>query len=380
MSGTQDRPKSQAGRRIAPEAAPGMDALRLLSIHHRTAPLEELERMALSAPALDALHRAFRDRRLEAVAMSTCNRTELYWISTGADADDAVEALLFDTSDDTAPARDHFVEKRGVAAAEHLFRVASGLESLVVGEAEILGQVRDAIELADRYDTSGSLLSGLFRAALRCGGRARQETAIGTGALSVASAGIQHLDRIHTDLTRSTVLVIGAGMTGLKAARHLRAERVGRLVILNRTTVRAEEVAAELGAIAAPLEDLPRWLAEADAVVAAAQVESPLVTVDMVRAAQPERRERPLVLIDLSMPRAIDAACGAIPGVVHHDLSGLEQVVARNRAGREREIPRAEALVEREMGAFVRRVTRPDTRTFREVFGIGATDDAASDA
>jgi glutamyl-tRNA reductase len=330
-----------------------MSALRLLSISHKTAPLEELERMAFSAAALDQLYRGFRRRRMEAVLISTCNRTELYWASRGPDEDAEIETMLFAACPPGhAPSRVHFVGKRGLAAAEHLFRVAAGLESLVVGEAEILGQVRNAVDLADQHNTSGFFVSGLFRAALRFGGKARQETGIGTGALSVASASVQLLIRVHPDLTRSTVLVIGAGMTGIKAARHLRAERVGRLVILNRTLAKAEEAALELECEAAPLETLPDWLIEADAVVAAAQVDSPLVTSELVREAGPLRRARPLVLLDLSLPRAIDPSCASLPRVVHHDLSGLEQIVAHNRARREREIPRVEALLQRELAVF----------------------------
>lgn len=341
-----------AGRYPAPRA--GMAALRLLSISHRTAPLDQLERMALSTQAVSGLYGTLHERGLEAVVVATCNRTELYWETRGEQGDAEIERLLFEACGlpEDSSVRAHFEHRTGRAAAEHLFRVACGLESLVLGEGEVLGQVRNAIDQADQVGTSGFFLAGLFRAALRCGGRARQETGIGNGALSVASASVQMLVRVLEDLEGATVLVIGAGATGLKAARHLKAERVGCVVLLNRTLARAEEAAAEIGCEAAPLEALADWVGRADAIMTAAQVESPLVTDELLRANLPAHRERPLVLVDLSLPRAISPSCGTIPGVVHHDLSGLEQIVALNRARREREIPRVTALVERELGVF----------------------------
>jgi glutamyl-tRNA reductase len=329
----------------------GIQALRSLSINHRTAPIGELEHMALSPAALADLHRAFRAEGLEAAVLSTCNRTELYSHAMRPGDHALAEALLMRAAGEGAPAREHFGEAAGLAAATHLFRVAAGLESLVVGEAEVLGQVRGSLEAAESAGTAGFFLSGLFRAALRFGGRARSETGIGTGALSVASASIQLLSRVHEDLAACTVLVLGAGTTGLKAARHLRAERVGRLVLANRTARRAEEAAVTLGAEAVSLDDLPGLLGGIDAVVAAVQVDHPLISAPMVERSRVGTRE-PLVLIDLSLPRAIDPACADLPGVVLHDLSGLEEIVAHNRARREREIPRVVALLEQELRLF----------------------------
>jgi glutamyl-tRNA reductase len=339
-------PDTEPTAHSAPSGA--LAALRVLSISHRTAPLETLERMALLPEAIAACYRRARSRGIEAVVVSTCNRTELYWMA-GDEAPDAGVAHVLPAIEAGQAAG---IEKRGRAAAEHLFRVAAGLESLVLGESEILGQVRDALDLAEQHDAPGYLLSALFRAALRGGGRARQETAIGNGALSVASASVQLLARVRPDLTTSTVLVVGAGATGRKVARHLRGERVGRLVLLNRTFERAAEHARALGAEAAPLEALGEWLAKADAVVVAAQTEAPLITETALAAARRGRIPHPLALVDLSMPRAIEPACANLAGVTHHDLSSLEAIVARHRAEREREIPLVEALLDRELRVF----------------------------
>ena len=330
----------------------GLDALRVLAIGHRTAPLADLERMALGREARAALQQRLWRHGLESVALCTCNRTELYWYSRSAEDDAAAEAALLAAAPGRAPTRARFTARSGVAAADHLFRVASGLESLVLGEAEVLGQVREALESAEAAGGAGFALGGLFRAALRAGGRARTETGIGTGALSIASAAVRLLARVHADLAACTVVVIGAGVTGVKVARHLRAERVGRLILLNRTIERAGQAAAELGGEAAGLDELALWLGRADAVIAAAQVEAPIVTLPALRAARPLRPARTLALIDLSLPRAIEPACAGLPAVVLNDLSGLEQIVAHNRARREREIPRVETLIRRELGIF----------------------------
>ncbi len=335
----------------------GIESLRLLSISHRSAALADLERMALPATIQTKLCGTMRELELRAVVLCTCNRTELYWCSRGPESDASAQAALMACASlQVVPPPESFTQRTGLAVAAHLFRVAAGLESLVVGEAEILGQVREAIEAAEGEAGAGPFLADLFRAALRCGGRVRSETQIGTGALSVASAAVQLLARVHQDFANLTVVVIGAGVTGLKVARHLNAMRVGRLVIVNRTLPRAEEAAAEFSATAARLEDLPHWMAHAHAMIAAAQVERPVVTPEMLSGVRSGNRERPLLLIDLSLPRAIDSSCAAVPGVALHDLSGLEQVVEHNRARRECEVPHVEKVIEHELGIFQRQV------------------------
>jgi glutamyl-tRNA reductase len=341
----------------------GIDAIRVLSISHRTAPLADLERMALAPASRVALRQRLAARGIDAVLVCTCNRTELYWHSRGPADDDEAAAAFLAAAQPGAPLNPGSFERAaGLAAAAHLFRVTAGLESLVLGEGEIMGQAREAIESAEQNGGAGLTLPYLFRAAIRFGGLARSETRISAGALSVASAAVQLLARVHEDLGACRVVVIGAGMTGLKAARHLVAERVGHVVLLNRTLERAQQAAAELGVEAGSLDELERRIAEADAVIAAAQVESPLVTPELLRAALPARRAGPLALLDLSLPRAIASECAAIPGVVLHDLSGFEQVVAFNRARREREIPRVEALLARELEIFETRMRESRVR------------------
>jgi len=191
----------------------------------------------------------------------------------------------------------------------------------------------------------------MFRAALRFGGRARSCTRIGAGAVSVASASIQSLRRACSDLSQLEVVVLGAGHTGMKAARHLKSEKVRRVVMVNRTPERAKEVAARLEAEAATLAELPALVADADALIVAIQVPTPLVNPAWMAPAL-AGRTKPLVVVDLSMPRAVSPEVASLPGVTLVDLSRLEEAVELTRKLREREIPLVETLLEAELERF----------------------------
>jgi glutamyl-tRNA reductase len=236
------------------------------------------------------------------------------------------------------------LELHGAPAARHLFRVAAGLESMMLGESEIVGQIRDALVLAEAAGSAGPLLTGLFRSALRFGRRARAETRIGVGAMSVASASVNALRRTCADLAAAKIVVLGAGHTGVKAARHLSAERAGRIVLVNRTAERAREAASRLGVESAPLEELESLIATADALVTAVQAPEPLVDARLVRRAL-DGRSRPLTIVDLSLPRAVAADVEGLPAVTVVDLSRLEEAVAQSRSRRELEIPRVTELL-----------------------------------
>jgi glutamyl-tRNA reductase len=339
---------------VSPPSPSGLDALRVISWSHRNAGFVELARVALPGAAQQALVERLREAGLEATLLCTCNRTELYWYALGPADDDTARAALDAVVEDRASIEAR-VELEGVEAARHLFRLGAGLESLLVGETEVLGQLRDAILVAEEDGIARTHLPAFFYAALRFGRRVRAETRIGHGALSIASAAVRHLAQDFADLHTCTVVVIGAGVTGLKVARHLRARGLGRLVLLNRTRARAEAAVSSCE-IPGSLDELPEWLAEADAVVAAVHVDEPLVTPGLLLsalAAAPTRERRtPLALVDLSLPRAIHPDCVSVPDVVLHDLSGLEGVVAENRSMREAEIPRVEELLERELEIF----------------------------
>ncbi len=313
----------------------------------------------LSPAAAGRVCISLRERGIETVVLSTCHRTELYWCSRAARDDRVAESTLRTAAPgpwpDAATSVHHL---SGEAVVRHLLRVAAGLESVLLGETEVLGQVRAAAEAACMEGISAPALGGLFRDAIRFGRRARSETGIGTGALSLASVAVNLVRRIHPDLGHLTALVVGAGSVGLRVVRHLAAERVGRCVLLNRTLATAEAAAGKTGALAAPLAELPRWLTGADAIIVAVRADAFLVTPEMVAEARRGRLGGPLVILDASMPRAVDPAVSAVTGVRTWDLSGLEALVTENRARREAEIPCVEALLEEELGAHRRRDQR----------------------
>jgi glutamyl-tRNA reductase len=310
-----------------------------MSVSHRSVGVEALATHSLDAGAAARLHEQLTGAGVESMVLATCNRTELYWHTRGLAADDAV-AHAFGRLTRLSPGAGRL---SGPAAAAHLFRVCAGLESLVLGEAEILGQVRTAL---DGSPGAGPFLRGVVRAALRAGRHVRAETRLAVGAQSVAAAAVQCLARA-LPLDRCHVLVVGAGATGLKIARHLRALGVGRLMVANRTSDRATVVASLVGAETVPFEALPEALAPAHAVVVAVDAPSHVLTQEDLRSAAAARHGRPLVAVDVSMPPAIEP--GEVAGITRVDLMEIERDVARQHDRRAAEVPKALAVIDREL-------------------------------
>jgi glutamyl-tRNA reductase len=316
--------------------------LTLVGLSHHSAPVEIRERVALDLDAAAAFARSLAGADGEAVCLSTCNRTEVY--STG-EADEAATALGVLAGRDLDDALYRLGDE---AAALHLFRVAAGLDSLVPGEGEILGQVRAAYESG----RSGPLLDRVFREALHVGKRVRTETAIGESPASVSSAAAALAQQVFGDLDGRHVLLVGAGKIGELAAQAL-ASRGARIVLVaHRTLDRATDVARRFGGEALPLDRIEDQLARADVVVAATSAPEVVVTREQVAAALPARRGRPLFLIDIAVPRDLDPAINELDGCYLYDIDDLEAVVAETLAGRRREAERAEALVAEAAGRF----------------------------
>jgi glutamyl-tRNA reductase len=315
-----------------------LDGVRVVSLSHRTCGLPALGGVVAHGDGA-RLHAALTTAAIESIVVSTCNRFEVYWRSGSAGDDPTVMAML----DATMPhAKDllHTGSARlqGDAAARHLFRVCSGLESMVLGEAEILGQVRAAMEQAAG---SGSFLRGVFTAAIRTGRGARAATGIAAGAMSVASAAIQQVET-HLRLVDRRVLLIGAGETGAKVARQLAKIGVGSLVVANRTLDRAQAVASSYRATAVGLDRLAGEIAAADVVICAAHSTSWMVTREHVA-----HRTSPLTIVDLSMPPAVEPF--VVDGVTRIDLADIERATAAHRQRRESEIPRVEEFIDNEL-------------------------------
>jgi len=333
-----------------------MTELLALGASHKTAPLALRERIALTEGGAETFVRELcgHDAIGEAVALSTCNRTELYLlVRDPVEAESAVLALLARRAG-TRPTEllDGIYSLRNCDAARHLYRVASGLESMIVGEAEVQGQVKRAYEAALAARTTGPMTNKLFRAALATGKRVRTETAISVGRASVASVAVDAARDALGDLTDRHVLIIGAGETAELTAQALHDQGVTTMFVANRRRERAIALAQRFGGASASFDALPSELARADIVISSTSSPHKLLGAEEVAHVVGERGGRPLLLIDLAVPRDIDHDCGELPGVTVLDIDGLQAQVARHISVRKVEARRAEGIVEEEIQAF----------------------------
>jgi glutamyl-tRNA reductase len=287
----------------------------------------------------------------EVVILSTCNRTELYWAgsASGAELTQWLERHHGDNLDLAASLYMH-QESRAV---EHAFSVASGLDSMVLGEAEILGQLKDAYRVAQESGSTGPALNKLFQAAFSAAKRVRSETRIGANAVSLASATVSLARRVYSDLSAHNALLIGAGEMNALTARHFSSAGVKRMVIANRTFGRAQSLAAELNAFAAELGDLDRELIEADIVISCTASPIPIVTKRAVEAAIRARRRRPIFMVDMAVPRDIEPSVAELEDVYLFSIDDLQQLVDENRQQRELAAGGARLLINEEVVRFL---------------------------
>ncbi len=333
-----------------------MSDLFALGISHKTAPLELRERLALTegraAGVLSDLRSS--EQVSEAAAISTCNRTELYLVVS--DPVEAENVALTALSRQAGIRPTELVESldshRGIEAARHLFRVAAGLESMIVGEAEIQGQVKRAYELALVEGATGAILNRLFRGALAAGKRVRTETGIGEGATSVPSAAVELATRTLGSLADRRVLLIGAGETAELTARALSTRGVDAVFVANRRYDRAIGLAQRFGGSAVRFEELPAQLERADIVVSSTNSPHHIVEREELELVSAVRDGRLLLLIDLAVPRDFDPDCREVRGVIVRDVDDVQSIADRNASGREVESRRAEVIVAAELGRF----------------------------
>lgn len=329
----------------------------VLGSSHQTAPAEIRDRVQMSTDEVEVLCGSLtkeRDQILELGVLSTCNRTEIYSLVASLEtADPLIRRAVEDVKGVPHMGNGQYTYLlHGRDMVRHLFRVASGVESLMVGEPHILGQVRDAYKLADHNRATGAILTRLFNSALHVGKRARTETDIGAGTVSVAYAAVEMALKVFDGLDKHTVAVIGAGETGTLVATHMAAHNPKRLLVLNRTPERAESLAATVGGEARPMDSLLEVIAESDVVVTATGSPEPLLRSAQIRSMARKRRRRPLVVVDIGNPRNVDPDVGRVESIFLYDLDGLQEIADQNRARRAREIPAVEAIVEEEVTAF----------------------------
>ena len=337
-----------------------------LGVSHKTAPLELRERLALTEARAAAVlaELTAREEIHEAVAISTCNRTELYLVATDAVAAESAALSVLARQAETRPTElaDSLYALRGLDVAKHLFSVAAGLDSMIVGEAEIQGQVKRAYELALVEGVTGPISNHLFRDALAAGKHVRSETGVGRSRVSVAtvaaelarkSLGVGPAGGGKTDdLSDRRVLVIGAGEQGERTAQALNDRGAHAVFVANRRYDRALGLAQRYAGTAVPLDKLPTELIQADIVVSCTSSPHQLVGREELDLVMAERDGRPLVIIDIAVPRDIDAAVRELPGVTLYDMDDLQREVARNLSVRAAEAGRGRAIVDRDVERF----------------------------
>jgi len=331
--------------------------LLLVGISHRTAPVELRERLDFQGRGVDAALRAIgaRGTTQEAIVLSTCNRAELYTACADVTATRAdLARFLAEFHDiDEATVAPHLYEIVDLDAARHLFRVAAGLDSLVVGEPQIFGQVKDAHHVGKGAQAVGPILNRLFHSSFTAAKRVRSETALGSGAVSVSFAAVALARKIFGDLKGRAVLVIGAGEMGKLTAVHMKSQGVDRVTIVSRTMAHAARTAEEIGgASAAPWEDIGTALRRSDIVITATGAAAPILTKAQIEEAMGTRRSGPLFIIDIAMPRDVEPEAGELEQVFLYNVDDLQATVRENLARRRSEVARAEQIVSEEVEKF----------------------------
>jgi glutamyl-tRNA reductase len=328
----------------------------LLGVSHKTAPVDVRERLDFSSRDLGAAVEALATRpsAAESVVLSTCNRSEVYVASENPERarEDIVAFLSHYHSLPPESFSPHLFSLDDEAAAKHLFRVAAGLDSLIVGEPQILGQVKDAFETAAGRRCTGPMLSKLFHWSFGVGKRVRTETALGEGAVSISFAAVALARKIFGRLEGRRVLVIGAGEISSLTAEHLRAQGVGEMVITSRTAAHAEALASAVGGDAAPWDNITSLIGTADIVVTATGSQRPILTRAHVEGTTGRHRPGPLFIIDLAVPRDVEPSVGDIEQVFLYNVDDLQSIVQENLSRRTREIAHAETIVAEELLKF----------------------------
>lgn len=329
----------------------------LVGVNHRTAPVELRERIAFNAEQArraEAQLRSVHGFR-EAVVVSTCNRSEIYGVAPVHSklAEDTLECYLADFHGVSHAELSRCVYRRCDGdTVQHLFRVTAGLESMLLGEAEVLGQVRDAYKVAVEAKATGPVLNRLFQGALEVGKRVRTETDLGTRPMSVAFAGVKLAEQIFGNLRQHKALILGAGTMGEQVVEHLRNRGIKKIYVANRSRERGEELAVRFGGEPVKWDSLGSVLAEPDIVVTSVSSPESVVSRAMIEHAMHERKNRGMFLIDLGVPRNIDPAVEPLYNVYLYNIDNLNQIVEQNRKAREEEIPRAEAIVAEHVTKF----------------------------
>jgi len=325
-----------------------------ISINHRTAPVELREALHLNEEEIRNFILSQKGKMLsEGLVISTCNRTEIYGIPLSNDiTTKALQDSVIAYKSDSRANENNFENFISRDSVKHLFRVASGIDSMLIGDNQIYKQVKDSFHLADELQFTGFFMRRIMDAATRVGKRAITETAISEGAVTVSYAAVQLIEKIFSTLNKKSALIIGTGETGEIAAKHLRDRGIGRLALTNRTFDKAEKLANELNTAVFPFDSFKEHLHKFDIVVSATSSEGLIITKKDIEDAMKKRNFASLVLMDIAIPRDIDPKSKDIDYVFYHDIDSLNIIVEQNLTKRRAEIPKVEKIIEEELNSF----------------------------
>jgi len=324
-------------------------------LNHTTAPVETRERLSFAPDQIAAALHSLGELGgvHERVIVSTCNRTEIYCLCEHPTADEVIAWFCNYHQIPEAELRPMLYAYQGQRAVEHLMRVAAGLDSMVVGEAQILGQIKQAYREASKANAAGGALSRLFQHTFATAKRIRTETRIGANPVSVASTAVNLAHQFFDDFPEHTAMLIGAGQTVELAARHLHEHGLGRMIIANRTLHNARELARPFNAYAITLDEIPAHLAEADIVISSTASNTPILNRTTLAEAVRSRRHRPVLAVDIAVPRDIEASAGDLDDVYLYSIDDLQRIIQDNLAGRREAANLAGEIISQEAGRFV---------------------------
>jgi glutamyl-tRNA reductase len=324
-------------------------------INHRTAPIDIREQLWFSPEEARKFLVKLRQQSIaECVLISTCNRTELFYVTKDSSSDIASlwRSLAAFKGIDGKAQEDHFYTLTSLHAVRHLLKLASGIDSMVLGDVQVLNQIKNSYTLAQEAGCTGTILHRVFEQALHMGKRARTETEIGEGAVSVGYASAELAAKIFGDLSERTALLIGAGETGELTAKHLHGNNLKQLFITNRTHERAVELSNRLTATPVDYNSFRQLLPEVDIVITSVATDDHILTSSDFRYAMKARNNRPLVVIDLGVPRNVDPTSSSIDNLFLHDIDGLQHIVTQNLSRRKKEISGVQRIILQELIQF----------------------------
>ena len=324
-------------------------------INHHTAPVDAREDLFLQEEEIRNFIAEIKGKLLsEGLVISTCNRTEIYGVPANQDINSqTIQNFLLRYKAKQSFNSEYFQHFISRPALEHLFGVAAGIDSMLIGDNQIFKQVKESIEISDETQFTGFLTRRIFDAAIKAGKRAISETEISEGAVTVSYAAVQLIEKIFSTLGKKSALVIGAGDTGEIAAKHLAERGIGRLAITNRTVEKAEKLAEKLSGKIIPFTNFKDYLQEYDVIISATSADNLILTRQDIESAMKGRNNNPMVLMDIAVPRDIDPSSSELNYVFYHDVDSLNIIVEQNLEKRKKEIPKVKSIIEEEITNFL---------------------------